>query len=123
MHQTISHLNSRVGAADLCLRLYVFVGQIADQTGFEEMAYEFFAQAFTIYEESISDSRAQFQAVCIIGGALQSSRNFSRENYDTLITKCALHSSKLLKKAPSFSLLSLAPALYRTPTNHRLYIA
>lgn len=98
MHQTISHLNTRVGAPELCLRLYVFAGQVADQCGFEDFAYEFFAQAFTVYEESISDSRAQFQAVAIIGGALQMTRNFGKENYDTLITKCALHSSKLLKK-------------------------
>src|SRR5690606_11207826 len=72
MHQTLGHLSTRVGAPDLCLRLNVFCGQVADQTGFEDAAYEFFAQAFTIYEESISDSRAQFQAVCIVGGALQS---------------------------------------------------
>lgn len=99
MHSSISTLYTRVsGSADLCLRLFVTCGQIADQTGFEEVAYEFFAQAFTIYEEAISDSRAQFQAVCIIAGALHSTRGFSKENYDTLITKCALHGSKLLKK-------------------------
>jgi vacuolar protein sorting-associated protein 35 len=112
MHQTISHLNSRVGAADLCLRLYVFCGQVADQCGFEEISYEFFAQAFTIYEESISDSRAQFQAVCIIGGALHSTRSFSKENYDTLITKCALHSSKLLKKPDQCRAVYLASHLW-----------
>jgi vacuolar protein sorting-associated protein 35 len=100
MHQSISTLNSRVspGAAELCLRLFIACAQIADQTGFEEMSYEFFAQALTIYEDSISDSKAQFQAVCILAGALHDSRGFSRENYDTLITKCVLHASKLLKK-------------------------
>ena len=98
MHQLLSTLYSRVGSADLCLRLFILCGQIADQGEFEEVAYEFFAQAFTIYEEAISDSRAQFQAVCVIAGALQSTRNFTKENYDTLITKCALHGSKLLKK-------------------------
>ncbi|KAL9118641.1 MAG: hypothetical protein Q9187_004811, partial [Circinaria calcarea] len=63
MHTSISALYTRVnGAADLCLRLFISCGQVADQTGFEEVAYEFFAQAFTIYEEAISDSRSQFQA-------------------------------------------------------------
>ena len=71
---------------------------MTDQTGFEEAAYEFFAQAFTVYEENISDSRAQYQAVCCMAGILHGTRNFSRDNYDTLITKCALHGSKLLKK-------------------------
>ena len=84
--------------ADLSLRLFLAAGQIADQTGFEEVSYEFFAQAFTVYEESVSDSRAQYQAVCCISGTLHGTRSFSRENYDTLITKCALHGSKLLKK-------------------------
>jgi len=46
----------------------------------------------------VSDSRAQFQAVCCIAGALHGTRGFGRENYDTLITKAALHGSKLLKK-------------------------
>lgn len=84
--------------AELSLRLFLSAGSVADQVGFEEVSYEFFAQAFTVYEESISDSRAQYQAVCIIASKLQQSRNFSRDNYDTLITKCALHGSKLLKK-------------------------
>ncbi|KPI44650.1 Vacuolar protein sorting-associated protein 35 [Cyphellophora attinorum] len=114
MHQTLSQLFTRVnpGSAELCLRLFVCCGQVADQCGFEEFAYEFFAQAFTIYEDSISDSRAQFQAVCIIAGALQTSRGFGKENYDTLITKAALHGSKLLKKPDQCRAVYLASHLW-----------
>ncbi|EXJ69684.1 uncharacterized protein A1O5_06755 [Cladophialophora psammophila CBS 110553] len=114
MHQTLSQLYTRVnpGAAELCLRLFVSCGQIADQCGFEEFAYEFFAQAFTIYEDSISDSRAQFQAVCIIAGALHMTRGFGKENYDTLITKAALHGSKLLKKPDQCRAVYLASHLW-----------
>ncbi|KAI9771629.1 MAG: Vacuolar protein sorting-associated protein 35 [Geoglossum simile] len=113
MHTSLSALYTRVnGAADLCLRLFIACGQIADQTGFEEVAYEFFAQAFTIYEEAISDSRAQFQAVCVIAGALHGTRGFSKENYDTLITKCALHGSKLLKKPDQCRAVYLASHLW-----------
>ncbi|KAI9726162.1 MAG: Vacuolar protein sorting-associated protein 35 [Chrysothrix sp. TS-e1954] len=90
--------SSSASIAELCLRLFLAAGQAADQGAFEEVSYEFFAQAFTVYEESISDSRAQYQAVCCISGALHNTRNFGRDNYDTLITKCALHGSKLLKK-------------------------
>lgn len=116
IHQTLSQLYTRVnpGAAELTLRFFVSSGQIADQTGFEEFAYEFFAQAFTIYEDSISDSRAQFQAVCIIAGALQSTRGFGKENYDTLITKAALHGSKLLKKPDQCRAVYLASHLWWT---------
>jgi vacuolar protein sorting-associated protein 35 len=113
MHNTLSTLYTRVnGAADLSLRLFVACGQVADQNGFEEVAYEFFAQAFTIYEEAISDSRAQFQAVCVIAGGLHTTRNFGKENYDTLITKCALHGSKLLKKPDQCRAVYLASHLW-----------
>ena len=113
MHKQISSMYSRVnGAADLCLRLFVACGQVADQCSFEEFAYEFFAQAFTIYEEAISDSRAQFQAVCVIASALHSTRGFGKENYDTLITKCALHGSKLLKKPDQCRAVYLASHLW-----------
>ncbi|EPE25077.1 hypothetical protein GLAREA_11658 [Glarea lozoyensis ATCC 20868] len=91
MHASLSALSTRVPTA-------------AD--------YEFFVQAFTIYEEQISDSRAQFQAVCIIAGALHESRNFSRENYDALITKCAQHGSKLLKKPDQCRAVYLASHLW-----------
>ncbi|KAJ9194122.1 hypothetical protein DTO164E3_7550 [Paecilomyces variotii] len=114
MHQCVSNLYQRVnpGCADLALRLFVMCGEIADQTGFEEFSYEFFAQAFTIYEDAISDSRAQFQAVCIIAGALSRTRGFSKENYDTLITKAALHGSKLLKKPDQCRAVYLASHLW-----------
>ncbi|RDL42185.1 Vacuolar protein sorting-associated protein 35 [Venustampulla echinocandica] len=113
MHASLSTLSTRVPtAAELCIRLFVACGQIADQTGPESVSYEFFVQAFTIYEEQISDSRAQFQAVCIIAGALHESRNFSRENYDALITKCAQHGSKLLKKPDQCRAVYLASHLW-----------
>lgn len=98
IHQTISTLYMRVGTPETAMRLFLFAGQIADQGGFEEVSYEFFAQAFTIYEEAISESKLQYQAVSLVASALQQTRSFSRDNYDTLITKCALHGAKLLKK-------------------------
>lgn len=114
-HTLISTLYTRVsapGVSDLALRLFISCGAIADQCGFEEVAYEFFAQAFTVYEESVSDSRAQFQAVCVIAQALSRARGFGRENYDTLITKCALHGSKLLKKPDQCRAVYLASHLW-----------
>jgi vacuolar protein sorting-associated protein 35 len=115
MHSSISTLYARVngtGAAELALRLFCAAGQTADSTGFEEVAYEFFAQAFTVYEEAVSDSKAQFQAVCIIATALHQTRNFGKENYDTLITKCAQHGSKLLRKPDQCRAVYLASHLW-----------
>jgi vacuolar protein sorting-associated protein 35 len=115
MHSSISALYTRVngsGAAELALRLFSACGQTADIVGFEEVAYEYFAQAFTVYEEAISDSKAQFQAVCVIASALHQTRNFGKENYDTLITKCALHGSKLLRKPDQCRAVYLASHLW-----------
>ncbi|KAK9389043.1 vacuolar protein sorting-associated protein 35 [Lipomyces mesembrius] len=97
-HQLITDMYSSGASPDTCLRLYIFCGQIADQVESEEVAYEFFAQAYLVFEEALTDSRAQFQALCVIAGALHGTRNFTKENYETLITKNALFGSKLLKK-------------------------
>jgi len=98
-HETVTAL-SRTNLPDLSLRLFLQCAIAADKCGqpFETIAYEFFTQAFLIYEEQISDSQAQFNALVNIIGTLDRLSVFGEENYDTLITKSALHSSKLLKK-------------------------
>jgi len=85
---------------DMALRLYLLAAQTADRAGinFENNAYDFYVEAFTIYEEYISESKSQFAAISLIIGSLYTSTIFSHDNYDTLITKCALHSTKLLKR-------------------------
>jgi vacuolar protein sorting-associated protein 35 len=64
----------------------------------ETLGYEFVAQSFAIYEEHISDSGEQVLLLHQLIGGLQEIVIFGSENYDTLVTKAALHSSKLLKK-------------------------
>lgn len=99
IHQLVTILYHKVEAPDLCLRLFLLAAQVADDCRLEELTYEFFVQAFVVYEESISESRSQLQAITGIISALQTSRVFGNDNYDTLITKAALHGSKLLKKS------------------------
>jgi vacuolar protein sorting-associated protein 35 len=121
INSMLTSLYTRVsGFNDMALRLFVSCGQSADQTGHKELAYEFFAQAFTVYEEVISDSRAQYQAICIISGALHQTRGFAKEDYDTLITKCALHGSKLLKKPDQCRAVYLASHLWWQTENRFL---
>lgn len=97
----------------MCLRLYLLALQAADESDKEELAYEFAVQAFTIYEESISESRAQLQAITIIIQTLQQARVFTTaDNYDVLITKAALHGAKLLKKGHQAQAVMLASHLW-----------
>ncbi|KDN42178.1 vacuolar protein sorting-associated protein 35 [Tilletiaria anomala UBC 951] len=112
LHQIISILYNKVEASENCLRLFLLAAQSADSSGFEELAYEFYVQSFTIYEESISESRAQLQAIGLIISTLHTSRVFGVDNYDTLITKAALHGAKLLKKPHQAAAVLMASHLW-----------
>ncbi|KAN0065553.1 retromer complex subunit Vps35 [Thecaphora frezii] len=113
VHQVISILYNRVeSSSEVCLRLFLLAAQSADESGFEELAYEFYVQSFTIYEESISESRAQLQAIGLIISTLQTARVFETDEYDTLITKAALHGAKLLKKPHQAAAVMMASHLW-----------
>lgn len=98
VHQLISTLYHSVESPELCLRFFLLAAEVADEAGFEELAYDFYVQSFTIFEESVSDSRSQHQAIGLITSTLYKARAFSRDNYDTLATRAALYSAKLLKR-------------------------
>ncbi|KAH7884051.1 vacuolar protein sorting-associated protein 35 [Phlebopus sp. FC_14] len=100
VRECTSILATQVDAPALALRLYLLAAQIASEcgSGFEDLAYDFYVQAFSVYEDSISESRAQLAAITLIIGTLQGARVFEVDGYDTLITKAALHGAKLLKK-------------------------
>ncbi|SPC63872.1 related to vacuolar protein-sorting protein VPS35 [Ustilago sp. UG-2017b] len=112
IHQVISILYNKVESSDICLRLFLLAAQLADESGFEELAYEFYVQSFTIYEESISESRAQLHAIGLVISTLQTARVFGTDNYDTLITKAALHGAKLLKKPHQAAAVMMASHLW-----------
>jgi vacuolar protein sorting-associated protein 35 len=97
--------------------LFLLAAQIADECGFEDLTYDLYVQAFTVYEDNISESRAQLQAITLIIGALQGARVFGLDNYDTLITKAALHGSKLLKKPHQATAVNLASHLWWQETS------
>ncbi|KAG1726215.1 alanine dehydrogenase/PNT, C-terminal domain-containing protein [Suillus lakei] len=66
-------LATQVDAPALSLRLFLLAAQIASEcgSGFEDLAYNFYVQAFLIYEDSFSDCRAQLAAITLIIGTLQ----------------------------------------------------
>ncbi|KAG8844411.1 Vacuolar protein sorting-associated protein 35 [Tulasnella sp. 330] len=115
IHQTISVLANKADASsEICLRLHLLAAQACGESGqeFEELTYEFFVQAFSVYEESIPESRAQLHAITTIIGTLHGSKVFGVDNYDTLITKAALHGAKLLKKPHQATAVLLASHLW-----------
>ncbi|KAK2459757.1 hypothetical protein APHAL10511_008189 [Amanita phalloides] len=110
--QLTSILAVQVEAPSIALRLFLLSAQIADECGFEDLTYDFYVQAFTVYEDSISESRAQLQAITLIIGTLAGAKGFGIDNYDTLITKAALHGAKLLKKSHQATAVGLASHLW-----------
>jgi len=99
-HTTISAL-VKAEMAELPLRLFLQGALACDKIPFENhetVAYEFMSQAFSLYEDEISDSRAQLAAITLIISTFQQMSCFSEENHDPLRTQCALAAAKLLKK-------------------------
>ncbi|KAI9017293.1 vacuolar protein sorting-associated protein 35 [Gaertneriomyces semiglobifer] len=97
---------------DISLRLSLMAAQSADEAGFEDLAYEFFVQAFTMYEESISESKAQFAAISLMVGTLYGTTVFGYENYETLICKCRGYCARLLKRVDQCRGLTLVSHLF-----------
>lgn len=99
-HQIISGL-AKAEFHDLALRLFLQAALTANTVEFEStesIAYEFWTQAITLYEEEISESVAQIAAITLMIGTLETMSCFGDDNYTALATKCAIMSSKLVKK-------------------------
>jgi vacuolar protein sorting-associated protein 35 len=112
VRQLTSILSTQIEAPTIALRLFLLSAQIADECGFEDLTYDFYVQAFSVYEDSISESRAQLQAITLIISTLAGAKVFGADNYDTLITKAALHGAKLLKKSHQAIAVGLASHLW-----------
>ncbi|XP_010539841.1 PREDICTED: vacuolar protein sorting-associated protein 35B [Tarenaya hassleriana] len=97
LNQTIEAFSS-VPCPELALRLYLQCAEAANDCDLEPVAYEFFTQAFILYEEEIADSKAQITAIHLIIGTLQRMHVFGVENRDTLTHKATGYSARLLKK-------------------------
>ncbi|KAK7382938.1 hypothetical protein VNO78_28602 [Psophocarpus tetragonolobus] len=97
LNEIIEALSS-VSSSELALRLYLQCAEAANDCDLEPVAYEFFTQAFVLYEEEIADSKAQITAIHLIIGSLQRMNVFGVENRDTLTHKATGYSAKLLKK-------------------------
>ncbi|XP_010426686.1 PREDICTED: vacuolar protein sorting-associated protein 35C [Camelina sativa] len=97
LSETVEAL-SDVSAPDLALRLYLQCAQAANDCELETVTYEFFTKAYLLYEEEISDSKAQITALRLIIGTLQRMRVFNVENRDILTHKATGYSARLLRK-------------------------
>lgn len=125
-HQTIGAL-IKAELAEIPLRLFLQGAMAAGQIEFENhetVAYEFMSQAFSLYEDEISDSKAQLAAITLIIGTLEQMSCFGEENHEPLRTQCALAASKLLKKPDQCRGVSTCSHLFwsgKSATNEEMH--
>jgi vacuolar protein sorting-associated protein 35 len=65
-----------------------------------------------VYEELIGESRAQTRALTLIIGTLETMTVFEWDNYETLVSKCLVHASRLLKRVDQARMIILASHLF-----------
>eukprot|EP01117_Protostelium_nocturnum_P004958 TRINITY_DN1795_c0_g1_i1.p1 TRINITY_DN1795_c0_g1~~TRINITY_DN1795_c0_g1_i1.p1 ORF type:complete len:786 (+),score=276.23 TRINITY_DN1795_c0_g1_i1:83-2440(+) len=119
-HEATSAL-SKGDLPEVSLRLYLQCAQAANICGdnFETIAYEFIKDALVIYEEQISDSAAQLNALILTIGTLQSLNLFTEESYETFTGKTALYASKLMKIPDRCRAIYLVSHLFWTPNSEQ----
>ncbi|CAK4082250.1 unnamed protein product [Aphanomyces euteiches] len=100
VHEMATALASKVDTVETTLSVNLFLqcALTADSCQLEGIAYEFFTQAFVVYEDQLSHSAQQLAALELMLGALCQCRYMGQANYETLATKLTQYAAKTLKK-------------------------
>ncbi|KAH8873772.1 Vacuolar protein sorting-associated protein 35A [Schistosoma japonicum] len=88
-------------ASESALRLFLYSALMIDKIRFtnqEPLIYEFISQALTLYEEAVSDSHAQVEAMAQITSTLCQITCLTGDNLSTLRTQCTRAAARLLRK-------------------------
>jgi vacuolar protein sorting-associated protein 35 len=83
-----------------------------EQTELEDMAYEFMTNAFTIFEEELSETEQKVPALNLIVTTLYTLTCFGGDNFETLVANAISYSGKLLKKNMQCEATTLASHLF-----------
>jgi len=82
------------------------------ETDYVPIAYELLTQAYSLYEVQVTEEKAQFRCIQAMCGTLLASRSISKEDYESLITKTAQFSAKVLQKPDQCQLVALCAHLF-----------
>lgn len=98
LHKAVSAV-ADARAAELALNLFLSAALSSSEDAHLEItSYEFFEQAFTLFEESIPDSKQEVRALQSIVAILHRCRVFTQDNRGALVHKAVSYCSKLLKR-------------------------
>jgi len=102
LHKTVQALQQQ--AADVALQLWLVAAGAANQAalsglpGFEPICFEFLTQALMCFEEEVTETNKQYNAVFLFTGHLTKITCLEEENYDAISSKVTQHAARLLKK-------------------------
>ncbi|KAJ9533549.1 hypothetical protein QJQ45_026606, partial [Haematococcus lacustris] len=98
------------------LRLLLAGGLAASEEVVQELlAYEFFEQAFLLYEEQVAEQRARTTALQSIFSTLSAAYVFSSDNREALVQNAAGYASRLLRRSDQCKALCSCARLYWQP--------
>ena len=83
-----------------------------DKSVFAQIVYGLFSQSFTLYEEQSGNSKLQRKCIVSLVGTLLACRSIKKEEYESLVTKMAQYSAKMLKKSDQCEMVALCSYLF-----------
>ena len=117
VQETIRNLGK--ANAEAGVKMYLEAALVADTlaqqgepTVFSPISYEMLSQAYSLYEGSVSDSVVQLKCVTAIIGTLMACGGLTESDYESLITKSAQLSAKLVKKPDQCRMVALCAHLF-----------
>jgi len=113
LHEVASILANEIGSQERALQLFLQAAAAADKADMQEVAYEFFVQAFTLYED-VADSKEQIRLLPLLIGTLQATHVFDKDGFETLSTKTTQYAIRLLKKTDQCKMVCMCAHLYWT---------
>ncbi len=75
-----------------------------------------------MYEDEISESRAQLAAITLLIGTIQQMTCFNEDNHEPLRTQCALAAAKLFKKPDQCRAVCIVVSVEWITVRYRIYI-
>jgi len=99
IHEIVTALAGVIEYQEMALKMFLQAALCADalEVSEESVSYEFFVQAFTLYEE-VADTKTQLRLLPLMIGTVQKTCGFGQDNYETLCTKVTQYAARLLKK-------------------------
>ncbi|CUG91687.1 vacuolar protein sorting-associated protein, putative [Bodo saltans] len=93
-------------------QLYLNAANCADVCAADELSYDLYTEAFTLYEENAANAADQMLMLKMMISSLCMVQNMNEENYDNVATKLCQYSSKLLKKHHQSRMAALCANLF-----------